>query len=127
MLTTIAGSSDYYEGSVISYSYKVKEDSLHVPNATLTKYGAVSEETVKAMVQNVISLMKTDYGVAVSGIMGPGGETPDKPVGTVWVAVADKKKIVTRKFHFRFDRKKNIELTAVNALNLLRQLIVDNH
>ncbi|MBA4198442.1 MAG: competence/damage-inducible protein A [Chitinophaga sp.] len=127
LLTTIAGSSDYYEGSVISYSYKVKEDSLHVPNATLTKYGAVSEETVKAMVQNVISLMKTDYGVAVSGIMGPGGETPDKPVGTVWVAVADKKKIVTRKFHFRFDRKKNIELTAVNALNLLRQLIVDNH
>ncbi|MBS1626316.1 MAG: CinA family nicotinamide mononucleotide deamidase-related protein [Bacteroidetes bacterium] len=127
LLTTIPGSSDYYEGSIISYSYNIKEEVLKVPHETLTQYGAVSEETVKTMVQNLITIMNTDYGIAVSGIMGPGGETPDKPVGTAWIAVADKKKIITRRFHFRFDREKNIELTAVNALNLLRQLIVDNH
>ena len=127
LLTSIAGSSAYYEGSVVSYSYKVKEEVLHVPAETLLKYGAVSEETIKAMAQNILALMQTDYAVAVSGIMGPGGETSDKPIGTVWMAVANKRKIITRKFHFRFDRKTNIQLTATNALNLLRQLIVDNH
>jgi nicotinamide-nucleotide amidase len=126
LITSVAGSSAYYEGSVISYSYNVKEEVLNVKQETLNTYGAVSKETVKEMALNVLKLMKTDYAVAVSGIMGPGGATNDKPVGTVWMAVANKEKVVTQKFQFRFDRLKNIQLTAVNALNLLRQLIVDN-
>jgi nicotinamide-nucleotide amidase len=127
LLTSVAGSSDYYEGSVISYSYQVKEKVLHVPESTLNLKGAVSEETVTAMAKNVLSIMQTDYAIAVSGIMGPGGGTNDKPVGTVWIAVANNKKIITQKFHLRFDRARNIEVTALNALNLLRQSIVDNH
>ncbi|MDE3235435.1 MAG: competence/damage-inducible protein A [Bacteroidota bacterium] len=127
LLTSIAGSSSYYEGSVVSYSYAVKENVLHVSPETLSTYGAVSEQTVTAMVQHVRQLMNTDYAIAVSGIMGPDGGTTDKPVGSVWMAVASKHKIITRLFQFRFDRARNIQLTATSALNLLRQLIVDNH
>lgn len=127
LLSSIPGSSAYYEGSVVSYSYKVKEDVLHVKKEILETYGAVSEEVVTEMVKSVLNIMHTSYAVAVSGIMGPEGGTKDKPVGTVWVAVSDNKTIVTKKFHFRFDRNRNTQLTATNALNLLRQLIVDNH
>ncbi len=126
LLTSIPGSSAYYEGSVVSYSYAVKEEVLNVKNITLNTVGAVSEETVCEMVKNVMQLMKTDYAIAVSGIMGPDGGTHEKPVGTAWVAVASKYKIISKKFHFRFDRTRNIQLTATNALNLMRQLIVDN-
>jgi len=126
LLTSVPGSSSYYEGSVISYSYAVKENVLKVQNKTLNTVGAVSEETVKEMVLNVMQIMNTDYAIAVSGIMGPGGETQEKPIGTAWVAVACKSKIITKKFQFRFDRARNIQLTATNALNLMRQLIVDN-
>ena len=99
---------------------------LQVKSATLESVGAVSEETVQQMAAAVLSMMQTDYAIAVSGIMGPDGGTKDKPVGTVWVAIAGKNKILTKQFHFRFDRKRNIELTATNALNLLRNFIVDN-
>jgi nicotinamide-nucleotide amidase len=123
LLTSIAGSSAYFEGSVVCYSYDIKEKVLGVKHDTLLKYGAVSEETVTEMVSGALKLLETDYAVAVSGIMGPGGGLPDKPVGTVWVAVASKEKIVAQKFYFRFDRKRNIELTSNAALNMLRLLI----
>lgn len=125
LITSIAGSSEYYEGSVISYSYAAKEKVLSVEKNILEKYGAVSEQTVSLMAKNVLELLNTDYAIAVSGIMGPGGRTADKPIGTVWMAVASKHKLITKIFRFRFDRKKNIELTAINALILLRELIVD--
>ncbi len=125
LLTSVAGSSEYYEGSVISYSYAAKEKVLQVEKNILNEFGAVSEQTVSLMAKNVLELMNTDYSIAVSGIMGPGGKTADKPIGTVWMAVASKEKVVTKLFRFRFDRKKNIEQTAVNALVLLRELIVD--
>ena len=125
LITSIAGSSEYYEGSVISYSYQAKEKLLNVEKKVLEQYGAVSEQTVSTMAKNVLSLLNTDYSIAVSGIMGPGGKTADKPIGTVWIGVASKEKVVTKMFRFRFDRKKNIELTAINALILLRELIVD--
>ncbi|MDE3123885.1 MAG: CinA family nicotinamide mononucleotide deamidase-related protein [Bacteroidota bacterium] len=123
LITSIAGSSSYYEGSVISYSYEVKEKLLHVNNATLQKYGAVSQEVVTEMVKNILELMETDYAIAVSGIMGPAGGTSEKPVGTVWIAVAGKEQIITKKLHFRFNRQRNIQLTAANALLLMHQLL----
>lgn len=123
LITSIPGSSAIFKGSVVSYSNEAKERLLHVNNETLEKQGAVSEETVKQMAAGALSALHTDYAVAVSGIMGPDGGTPDKPVGTVWICAAGFKNTVTKKFTLRYDRKKNIEVTAVNALNMLRALI----
>jgi nicotinamide-nucleotide amidase len=78
------------------------------------------------MAQGALKLMQTDYVIAVSGIMGPDGGSDQKPVGTVWVAVGNNQKIEAKKLWFRFDRKRNIELTAINALNLLRIFILKN-
>lgn len=126
LLTAITGSSAYFKGSVVSYDNSIKKNVLHVKEETLQTVGAVSEETVKEMAKGVLSIMQTDYAVAVSGIMGPDGGTEDKPVGTVWVAIANEEKTETKKFNFRFDRQRNIELTAINALNLLRLFIIQN-
>ncbi len=125
LITSMVGSSEYYNGSVISYSYQAKEDLLGVDHNMLLSNGAVSEMVVIQMVKGAISQLKTTYAIAVSGIMGPNGETDDKPVGTVWVAVGNATKTITQKFHFRFDRRRNIELTATNALNMLRKFILD--
>ena len=94
---------------------------------TLEEKGAVSEEVVIQMVKGALKQLKTDYAVAVSGIMGPDGGTPEKPVGTVWMAAGNNREIITQKLHFRFERQLNIQLTAVNALNLLRKFIVENN
>lgn len=124
LLTAEPGASAFFLGSVISYANAVKNEVLHVAEQTLQTYGAVSEETVREMLTGALALLKTDYAVAVSGIMGPDGGTADKPVGTVWIAAGNAAHIVTRKFNFRFDRRRNIELTANYALNLLRTCIV---
>jgi nicotinamide-nucleotide amidase len=123
-ITSMAGSSAYYNGSVIAYAYDAKEDLLHVNHDELVNQGAVSETVVRQMAEGVRKQLKSDYAIATTGIMGPSGATPDKPVGTVWIAVASKNAVVAEKFHFRFDRKKNIELTTMNALNMLRKIIV---
>lgn len=123
LITSVAGSSAYFEGSIVSYSYQIKESLLNVKKETLEKFGAVSEETVREMLSGLLNKMKTDYGIAVSGIMGPDGGTPDKPVGTVWVAVGNKDKQTVQKFKQRFARTKNIEITAVMALNLMRKFL----
>lgn len=124
LVTREAGASNLYNGSVVSYSNEVKKDILQVSNETLISFGAVSEETVIQMVKGALNALKTDYAIATSGIMGPDGGTPGKPVGTVWVAVGDRNEILTQKFNFRYDRGRNIEMTANNALNLLRKFIV---
>ena len=125
LITSVPGSSAYYEGSIVSYSYGVKESLLDVKKDTLEKYGAVSEETVREMLSGLLNKLNTDYGIAVSGIMGPDGGMPDKPVGTVWVAVGNKEKQLIQKLKQRFERKKNIEVTAVMALNMMRRFIVE--
>jgi len=125
LLTSITGSSAFYDGSVVSYSYGAKEDLLGVNHQTLLTHGAVSEEVVTEMAKGALRNIKSDYTIAVSGIMGPGGGMPEKPVGTVWVAVGNADKIVAQKLFFRFDRTRNIQLTAVTALNLLRKFIVE--
>jgi len=78
------------------------------------------------MIQGALQTLTTDYAIAVSGIMGPDGGTAEKPVGTVWIAVGNAEKMITKKLYFRFDRMRNIQLTAVNALNMLRQFILGN-
>ena len=126
LITSVPGSSAYYEGSIVSYSYDIKESLLNVKKETLEKYGAVSEETVTEMLVGLLNKMNTDFGIAVSGIMGPDGGTADKPVGTVWIAVGNKEKHVCQKLKQRFERKKNIEVTAVMALNIMRKFVLDN-
>jgi len=126
LITTVPGSSRYFKGSVVSYANEVKEKVLHVHNDTLTTVGAVSEETVREMVSGALQQLNTDYAVATSGIMGPDGGTAEKPVGTVWIAVGNNERIKTVKINLRFDRKRNIEQTALTALNFLRKFILTN-
>jgi nicotinamide-nucleotide amidase len=124
LLTQKAGASAYYNGSIVSYSYKAKESLLGVDQSVLKIKGAVSEEVVIQMAKGALESLNSDYTIAVSGIMGPDGGMKDKPVGTVWIAVGNTDKIVTEKFIFHFDRTRNIELTANFALNMLRKFIL---
>ncbi len=123
LITSIAGSSRYFKGSVVSYANEIKTSLLHVGQQTLDSNGAVSEATVREMVKGALSILNTDFAVATSGIMGPDGGTTEKPVGTVWIATGDHQHIIARKMSLRFDRQRNIELTATNALNLLLNTI----
>lgn len=123
LFTSVAGSSKYFEGSIISYSYAVKENLLGVKKETLQKHGAVSEECVREMVQGLLKVTGTTYGIAVSGIAGPGGATDDKPVGTVWIAVASANNVVVRRFQFFPSRMENIRVFSNAAMNMLRLFI----
>lgn len=123
-MTVIPGSSAWYNGSLVTYSNEMKMQLLGVQAATLNKYGAVSEEVVKEMAEGALRQLKTDYIIAVSGIMGPDGGTPEKPVGTVWIAVGSRGNIVAVKRQLIYDRYNNIQMTASYAMNELRKLIV---
>lgn len=127
LITSNPGSSAGYKGSIISYANDVKERILGVSNETLRSVGAVSEETVIQMVKGAVEKLQVDYVVATSGIMGPDGGSESKPVGTVWIAAGNREKTVTAKLSLRFDRERNIEMTAYAALNLLRMYILANN
>jgi nicotinamide-nucleotide amidase len=120
LISSIAGSSDYFKGSIVAYSNEIKENFLGVPEQVLTEFGAVSEHTVIAMAEGIRNRFGTDYSIAVSGIAGPGGGSAEKPVGTTWIAVATPKDTVTRKFLFGEHRGRNIRKASVAALNMLR-------
>lgn len=122
-ITSVPGSSDYFKGSIVAYSNEVKMDLLHVAAETLEKQGAVSEETVIEMVKGAMNTLKTDCAVSISGIAGPGGGTPEKPVGTVWIAAAYKNEIRTMKQDKDCGREKNVERAGDNALILLYELL----
>ena len=126
LITSIPGSSSYYKGSVVSYANEVKENVLNVSPDILNTAGAVSEETVTQMVKGVIQKLNVDYAVATSGIMGPDGGSPEKPVGTIWLAVGNKNKTATHQLNLRFDRERNITMTGMFALNMLRKFILEN-
>lgn len=126
LITGEPGSSRIFNGAVVSYANSVKSDFLHVDEKILKAHGAVSEETVTAMVEGAVKELKADYCIATSGIMGPDGGTAEKPVGTVWVGVGNNDKVVAQLFHFRFDRSRNIEMTAVQALNMLRKFLIEH-
>ena len=123
LLTSTPGSSKYYEGSIVAYSYNIKETLLNVQNDTLNTVGAVSKETVEQMAVGLLGKMSTTYSIAVSGIAGPGGGTVDKPVGTVWIAVANNNKVIAKKFTLTKHRDYNVKISAHLALNMLRNFI----
>lgn len=122
-ITVIPGSSAYYKGGVISYSNEIKERVLGVRGETLRQYGAVSEAVVKQMAEGVRLLMDTDYGVATSGVAGPGGGTPEKPVGTVWIAVATHEVTTAKCLHLNGDRLNNIRGSAEGVLELIKEVL----
>jgi nicotinamide-nucleotide amidase len=126
LLSRDPGSSSNYKGSVVSYDNEVKTAILGVEKKTLDEWGAVSEQTVIQMAEGALKKLKTDYIVVTSGIMGPDGGNENKPVGRVWIAVGNKEKIETQQFDFKFDRNRNIEMTAMAALNKLRKFILAN-
>lgn len=125
LFTQHPGSSKVFFGGAVSYSYELKETILGVNTETLWQHGAVSEETATEMVRGALNNFKSDYAIAVTGIAGPDGGTPDKPVGTVWIAVANKHKSIIKKFTFGNKRIQNIERTAITALGLLNTLLTE--
>ncbi|MDR0962794.1 MAG: CinA family protein [Mediterranea sp.] len=118
-ITAVPGSSDYYKGSVVAYANEVKCALLGVNVETVQQHGAVSRETVVEMVRGAQRLLHTDCAVATSGIAGPGGGTPDKPVGTIWIAVACGEQIVTFRQSGDYGRTENVARTVTQALRML--------
>lgn len=119
LITSVPGSSDYFKGSIVSYANEVKTNVLGVKEEDIREQGAVSETVVIQMAEGVKKQLQTDYAVATSGIAGPGGGTPEKPVGTVWIGVATPEKSIARKFTFSFTRERNIAKAAAKALEML--------
>lgn len=125
LITSVSGSSDYFKGSLVAYSNEIKTDFLGVSKETLVQHGAVSKETVELMAVGLLDKFHTHYSIATSGIAGPTGGTPDKPVGTVWIALGrqikpnDTIETDARIFHFSGDRDAVIRKTAEAALNML--------
>ena len=123
LITSVPGSSEYFKGGIVAYSNEIKADLLHVSVETLAQYGAVSRETVVEMVKGAMKTLKTDCAVATSGIAGPGGGTPEKPVGTVWIAAACKNEIVTMKQEGDCGRVENVQSAIQNALFMLCSML----
>ncbi|SDD49354.1 competence/damage-inducible protein cinA [Algoriphagus faecimaris] len=123
LITTVAGSSAYFQGSVVPYHNQFKTEILGVSPDTLQKVGAVSEETVQEMAEGVRKLFQSDFGLSSSGIAGPDGGSEEKPVGTVWIAVSNGQETKTKKLQLTQDRMLNIQLTGVALLNMLRIFI----
>lgn len=124
LITSVAGSSDYFRGSIVAYSNEVKMKQLGVSPQTLETHGAVSEATVREMAAGAIRALGADVAVSISGIAGPGGGTPEKPVGTIWMAVGDGSTIFARRIQAGKNRLKNIEYASVHALNFVRQFLL---
>ncbi len=120
LITSIPGSSDYFVGSTISYSNEVKINELDVSPEDVEMHGAVSKQVVEQMALGAYKKFGTDYALSVSGIAGPDGGTDEKPVGTVWIAMATPEKVVSKKFLFGEHRGRNIRKSALAALNMLR-------
>lgn len=125
LITSIQGSSVYFKGGVVSYANEVKSEVLNINSGLIDKHGAVSKEVVTVMAQNVRILMKTDYAIATSGIAGPDGGTAEKPVGTVWIAIATPNGVEAKRFNFGEHRMRNIRRASLAALNELRLVLLE--
>ncbi len=124
LITSVSGSSEYFKGGIVAYSNEIKSSLLKVSEETLEKYGAVSKETVEQMLRGQLELLGTDFGIAVSGIAGPSGGTEEKPVGTTWIAVGNKEKIIAKKYTFGTRRLLNVRFASARALDNLRRFIL---
>lgn len=124
LFTSLPGSSDIFNGGVIPYQNQIKHELLQVDEKLFETVGAVSKECVLQMANEARNKFHTDYAIATSGIAGPAGGTAEKPVGTVWVAVASPEKTIALKFIFGDNRQRNIQMTANAALNMLRKIIL---
>jgi len=124
-ITSVSGSSAYFAGAIVAYQNEVKIRELGVSPETLRDFGAVSQETVEEMAEGIRKRLKTDIGVAVSGIAGPTGATEGKPVGTVWICVCTQDKNISRKFQYGQIRKRNIEMATLSAFSMIKELIDD--
>jgi nicotinamide-nucleotide amidase len=127
LITQHPGCSAVYAGGAVAYSYELKESILGVQEHTLSTYGAVSEEAVVEMAAGAVKHFNTDYAVAVSGIAGPDGGTTDKPVGTVWIAVANRNDVQAKVFNFGNKRVQNIERSAIAALTMILGRLKQDH
>jgi nicotinamide-nucleotide amidase len=124
-ITSEPGSSQYFLGSVVAYANQVKQNILGVSQQTLANCGAVSEETVNEMVLGACKSLSADIAVATSGIAGPDGGTFEKPVGTIWIAVGNSERMISKKLQLSKNRVLNIEYTSMIALNLMRRFLMD--
>lgn len=125
-ITEIPGCSVFYRGGVVAYSNSVKEELLGVSHETLLKYGAVSEETVREMAHGAMQRLNADAAIATSGIAGPSGGTPEKPVGTIWIAVALRERMLTYRQTVDRGREENMKRAVRYALNMLMQILGEN-
>ena len=125
LITSIPGSSSYFKGGVIAYSNEIKENILYVNKSNIDDYGAVSKQVVEEMAEGVRKQYNTDFAIATSGIAGPTGGSEDKPVGTTWIAVSNKSKVISKKFIFGNHRERNIIYASLTAINMLRKLILE--
>jgi nicotinamide-nucleotide amidase len=125
LLTSVPGSSAYYQGSIISYANDIKINELGVSPEILQTAGAVSEACVKQMAEGVRKKLNTDYAISTSGIAGPDGGTPDKPVGTVWIAVSSKTQTIAQQFNMGDNRERTIHRTALQGLDMLRKMLLE--
>ena len=121
--TDLAGSSDWFERGFVTYSNAAKTDMLAVPASLIEDYGAVSEAVATAMASGALRHSQADYSIAVTGVAGPGGGSDDKPVGTVWIAVASAEQMVARRYQFDGDRQAVRAVTMQTALELLLDLV----
>ena len=123
VLTATPGSSEYYLGGIVCYADKVKEELLGVDQQLIETKTSVCEEVVKQLVLGSNKLFHSDYAVAVSGYAGPGGGTPEIPVGTIWIAVGNEENIVTRKLQLDHGRDKNVSIATFTAMQMLHELL----
>lgn len=125
-LTDVAGSSAYVKGSIVSYSNEIKNSVLNVDADTLKNFGAVSEQTARQMSSNVRELFKTDVGVGVTGIAGPGGGSLEKPVGTVYISVSNSEMTIVKKFQFSGSRHEIKNQSCNSAMEMLKDFLGGN-
>jgi len=123
LITSVSGSSQYFKGGVVAYANEIKENVLNVNNSDIDKYGAVSKQVVEQMAMGVLNLFNSDFAIATSGIAGPNGGTDEKPVGTTWIAVASKTKLISKLYIFGDQRDRNIQRASLTALNTLQKLV----
>lgn len=123
----LPGASNFFRGGLITYSNELKSQLAHVSPTTLDKYGAVSEEVVKEMALNGLEVLNVDYTIAVSGIAGPSGGSDEKPVGLVWIAIATKNGVVSKKHLFGNDRAENIQQSILSAVTLLHTVLTQQN